>query len=344
MFRAFGCALVVGCFFAAPIALATPRTWDYHADGSWQAVSPSTTAPVSDPTLSKIEQMLENGRAADAKQLGVEWFKAHRQSPLADRALFVIAEAENRSGDPIVAFYYYDELLDEHPESELYSTAMQKQYEIADAFLRGKKRKFLGMPILGAEDEAIEMLYRIQQRSPGSPIAERALLRTANYYFATREYDLAEDAYGAFIRQFSRSPSVPEARLRQAYSAYAQFHGPRFEVTPLIDARERFLAVEAAHPDLARRADVRAMLAQIDATMAQKLYLRADFYHRTHEPQAAAFIYRYLIEAYPSSSDAAKAKAQLAKLPAWTKRIPEPKVQQDAEALRTHELAAPQVR
>ncbi len=288
--------------------------------------------------------MLQTGRAAAAKKLGVQWFLAHRDSPLADRALFLIAEAENRSDDPIEAFYYYDELLDEHPESQLYSAAMQKQYDIADAFLRGKKHKFLGLPILGAEDEAVEMLYRIQQRSPGSPIAERALLRTANYYFATRDYDLAEDAYGALHARIPAQSQHPRSKAPPGLLRLRAVPWPALRGDAPDRCAERLLAVEAEYPELARRADVRAMLAQIDATMAKGLYIRADFYRRTHEPRGTAFVYRYLIEAYPNSPEAAKARTQLAKLPQWTRQIPEPKVQQDAEALRTHELPVPQVR
>jgi outer membrane protein assembly factor BamD (BamD/ComL family) len=255
-----------------------------------------------------------------------------------------MTEAENRGGDPIVGYYYLDQLLDEHPESRLYSVAMQKQFDIADAYLRGRKRKFLGMPILSAEDEAIEMLFRVQQRAPKSPIAEKALLRTANYYFADRQYDLAEDAFGMFVSQYPRSPSAPAAKLKQAYSAYALFHGPRFEVTPIIDARERLSAIMVEYPQLAQTENIPALLETIDAAMARKLYLRADFYRRTHEPQAAAFTYRYLLTAYPNSADAPKAKVALAKLPAWTKQLPEPKIQQDAAVLRSEPIPMPKVR
>ncbi|HEX8521639.1 MAG TPA: outer membrane protein assembly factor BamD [Tepidisphaeraceae bacterium] len=320
------------------VASAQTKSWDYQSGGRWEQVQQLTTAPAapaSDPTLDRVEQLISAGRNSQARTLALKWFKTHRDHPLVDRCLFLIAQAEDRVGDPIRAFYYLDQLLDEHPETRLYAAAMQKQYNIADAYLRGRKRKLLGFPILTAEDEAIEMMYRVQQRSPQSPIAERSLLRTADYYFGDRQYDLAEDAYGAFIRQFGRSPSVPAARLKQAYSAYAQFHGPLFEVTPLIDARERLAMVVAEYPELARRENIPAMLEQIDAVMARKLFLRGDFYRRTHEPQAAAYSYRYLLKAYPNSADAPKAQARLMKLPLWARELPEPKVQQDAAALRS---------
>jgi len=344
MLARIGCTILFVSLITR-VCQAEPKTWEYVSAGQYQELKNPTTASTADPTLDRAEQLLLAGRAQASQEFAIAWFKSHKGNAQADRALYLIALAEDISGDPIRAFYYLDELLDEHPDSRLFAAAMQKQYDIGDAYLRGRKRKFLGMPILGAEDEAIEMLYRVQTRSPGSPIGEKALLRSADYYFADRQYDLAEDAYAAFIRQYPRSPSLPEARLRQAYSAYAQFHGPRFEVTPIIDARERLTAVMAQYPELAQQENIPAMLEQIDAAIARKLYITGDFYKRTHEPRAAAYAFRYLLRAFPNSAEAPQARQALAKLPSRALDMPEPKVQRDTTALRSEEpMPTPRVR
>ena len=71
-------------------------------------------------------------------------------------------------------------------------------------------------------------MLRVQQRSPGSPLAERALLRTADWYYSSADYDLAHDAYGVYVKNYPRSPMVPQVKLRQAFSSLAQFRGVRF--------------------------------------------------------------------------------------------------------------------
>jgi outer membrane assembly lipoprotein YfiO len=326
-------------------ATAQSRTWEQRGN-QWVEVTPqqAATAPAADPTLQRAEQLLSEKKADRAKELALSWYKRNHDSALVDRALFIIARAENRVGDGIRAFYYYDQLLDEHPESPLYATTLQKQYDIADSYLRGRKRSFMGMYVLGAEEEAVEMLYRVQQRAPSSPMAEKSLLRNADYYFADRQYDLAQDAYGFFIRQYSRSPMISTARLKQAYSAYALFHGPRFEVTPIIDARQRLATLMAEYPNLAEQENLPAMVEQIDQAMARKIWITADFYRRTHEPRAAAYNYRYLVSAYPESKEAQQASAQLRKMPPGSLDIPEPKVQQDTPALRTTPDPMPKVK
>jgi hypothetical protein len=55
--------------------------------------------------------------------------------------------------------------MDEYPESRLFYTALDMQYRIADAYLSGYKKRLLRMPVIDASEDAIEMMFRIQQRS-----------------------------------------------------------------------------------------------------------------------------------------------------------------------------------
>jgi outer membrane assembly lipoprotein YfiO len=220
-----------------------------------------------------------------------------------------------QQGNRIRAFYYFENLLDDYPESPLFVPALRKQYQIADRFLRGYRQRFLGLPLIEYEDEAVEMLYRIRQRAPGSQLAEQALLRTADYYFADAQYDLAADAYGWYTREHPRSPRTPRAKLRQAFSNYAQFRGLRFDATPLVDARAQLAEVIATYPELAEEERIAPVVERIDRTFAEKLFETADFYRRTGEPRAAVYTYRYLIAAYPNTPEAEKARRALEKAP-----------------------------
>jgi outer membrane assembly lipoprotein YfiO len=263
---------------------------------------------------------LQANRWQAAHDLLVPWLNTHPHAPDRDRAIYLLAEVYYENGDRIRAFYHLDELLDNHPESKLFFPALEFQYDIADAYLNGYKDTFLGMSILGRTDEAIEMLFRIQERSPGSPIAEKALKRTADYYFNDSEFDLAADAYESYIRAYPRSADIPQAKLRQAFSNLAQFRGPRFDATPLINARSQFKAIEVQYPELAAESNVPQWIDHIDADMAKKAYLVAEFYRNTGRPGGAVFMYRYVIQTYPNSTEAKMSQRELSRMPAWALR------------------------
>jgi outer membrane assembly lipoprotein YfiO len=240
--------------------------------------------------------------------------------------VWLLAESHYQLDDRIPAFYYLDELMDKYPDSRWYAAALQRQYDIADDFLTGHKIRFLGLSIFSATDEGIEMLFRIQERAPGSVLAEKALVRTADYYYASSDFDLAEDAYGAFVRDFPRSKDVPRVKLRRAYSALAQFRGVRFDATQIVDARAQLLEIMHDYPDLAAEEHVGEVIERIDVDCARKILLTAQYYERVHDPAGAAYHYKFLVETYPNSPEAATARQSLAKLPAKAQSGPQPPI------------------
>jgi outer membrane assembly lipoprotein YfiO len=317
---AFACFVFIGALRAPAAA---PQTWEFR-DGRWQSIAAPSTQPVSDPTLDHVEQLIQRGQNSTARKVALHWIDTHKGSALRDRALYLVAQALFQYGDRIRSFYYLDELMDEFPSSPLFYAALQKQYDIADAYLRGYKQRFLWIPMFTAEDEAVEMLYRIQQRSPGSPLAEKALRRTADWYYASSDFDLAADAYAAYVRAYPRSPDIARIRLRQAFSSLAQFRGVRFDATPLIDARAQLVDLAAAYPNLAEQENLISIVERIDNTFAAKIFTTADYFQRTGELRGAAYNYRFLIKTYPDSPEAAEARRRLDKMPASALAAPAP--------------------
>ena len=315
--------------FAAVAGADEKRTWELR-NGDWAevralATTKPTTAPAEEPVLDRAEQLLALGDFRPARKMLVAWIKVNKKSPVRDRCIFLLAEAFFQSDDRIKAFYYYDEFMDEYPESPLFQKALQKQYDIADAFLNGYKRIFLFFRVLDTSDEAVEMMYRIRQRAPGSPLAEKALLRTADYYFNDRDYDLAGDVYNIYIQNYPLSPQIPRVKLRKAFASLAQFRGVNFEATFIIDARLQLVAIQNEYPELAEENNVATVIEQIDSAFAKKLVETAQYYERVHEWRGAVYEYRFLKNTYPNSPEAASARARLDRMPVkWLDEPPPP--------------------
>lgn len=315
-----GCILSLFASLTLSVSAADDRkSYELTPDGNWQPIqqvapTPTPIPTVDDPTLARIAELLRANRFDSARGEVLRWLKGNVGSPSYDRGLYLMAESLKGNGEYVKAFYYCDQLLDEHPESPIYQNALQLQYEIADRYLLGAKDRLLGMRILGRQDAAIEMLFRIQQRAPGSPVAERSLLRTADYYWAAGEFDLAGDAYHAYAVAHPRSPLVPQVRLREAYSNLAQFNGANFDSTSVVNARTLLLQIKSDYPDLAAQENLDQKIELADRQLARKMYLNADFYRRTHHPEAAAALCNRLIEKYPTLPEADDARELLARV------------------------------
>lgn len=294
---------------------AAPTTWELQ-DNSWQQAETNQQAAPIDPELRRVQELIERHQGKAAKERVVRWIKSNPDHPQHDLSLLLLSDACYEYGDRIKAYYFLDELMDKYPSSPLFQKALQRQYDIADAFLNGYKLKFLGIPMIRATDEATEILYRIQLRSPGSQLAEKALLRTADWYYADGQFDLAGDAYAAYVRQFPRSPLAARVQLRGAFCSYAQFKGVKFDATPLLDARTQLVALVQNQPTLAREENIPEFISRIDRTFARKMLVTADFYRRTHQPGAAAFYCSELVRIYPDTEEAGSAKQMLNRLPA----------------------------
>ena len=313
---------------AAPAA--APPAWELKPGGQWQQATSPTSQPAPDDTLDRVEDMLQSKQSDAAHKLCLAWIRGHPNHPFRDRAVYLLGMANFMNGDRIESVYDFDEVMELYPNSRFFYPALEQQYIIADQFLRGYKRRFLGMAILDCTGEATEILYRIQQRAPGSPLAEKSLLRVADYFYSQSDFDLAFDAYAAYVRGYPKSPHVPRVRLRMAFSSLAQFRGIRFDATPIIDARQQLLDIARIYPDLAEQENVASIISRIDESLGRKLLDTADFYKKTHQPASSAYYYRYVIKQYPDSAEAKLAAQRLAQLPPEALLAPEPPVTRPA--------------
>lgn len=305
-------AIAAGMISSVALAETAPKTFELN-DGRFTEVPTTNPAalPKPDPALKRIESLIDRRQFGAARREVLPWLLSHKGDANYDLGLYLMAQALNGDGDPIKAFYYCDELLDTFPASAYFTAALQLQYDMADSLLAGRQLRLLGLPILDASEEGIEMMFRIQQRSPGSPLAERSLRRTADYYFAEGDFELAADAYGAHAKAYPRNPNLPEILLRQAFSNYAQFTGVRFDPTPLVNARAQMTELIQKYPEVAQRENIQSFVDSIDKTLARKLWVTADFYKRTHKPDAQKETLKVLVREYPGSDEAQDARKML---------------------------------
>jgi len=230
-------------------------------------------------------------------------------------ALYLLATAELELGEYHAANKGYERLLNDYPGSPYAERALEGRFRVAEQYLAGKRRKAMwGLLRIKDREGGLKILDDIIVNYPDTPLAEKAQLAKADYYYERHEFELAEDEYARFAHNFPRSRYQAKALLWSAYAALASFPGIDFDETSLLAAKERFEAFLRAYPDQARQFEVPVLLEQIANTRADKTVAIARFYERTGAPQAARYYYRATITRWPEAPAAAEARARLAAL------------------------------
>lgn len=291
-------------WFAGPAS--AQQHYTLTDEDTWKQ-SQSADPATPEGQLLEARKALAAGDYSRAETIASDWIKHNERHPLLAEAYLIRGDALVADSDEYEALFDYETIARLFPGSETFITALQRELDIAKRYAAGYKRKLWGMRILGAEDEAEEIFIRVQERMPGSRLAEDAGMQLADYYFDRQKMSLAATAYDLFLRNYPHSDQLDKARRRLIYSYLASFKGPEFDAAGLFEARARLQSLKVAQPIEAQRLGADALLIGIDERDALKMFETAKWYLRTGNPIAAELTIRRLVKKYPRSAAAADA-------------------------------------
>lgn len=297
---------------ALPLCVASADDLEF-TDGTWVKVTPPAEGSV-EAKVARIRKQVEQGKSGKAIKAARKFLKNHADNRACEEVLMLAGQAEMNRGRYYKAYGWFEKQLGRYPSGAHFNRSLNYEYDIAEAFLRGRKRRIGVIFRIGARDEGLEILSRIAEHARGSGTADKALMRIADFHFHRAQYPEAADAYDFYLVRFPKSPSAAHATFQAARATYAQFKGVAFDDTPLIDAEQRFANFEARFPLAAKRAGVRKKLVQIHSLRANKVYADARFYERVDRLDAAKYYYKQVIELYPNTSWADSARKDLDRL------------------------------
>jgi len=281
------------------------------ASGQWvESPPPVPGTALGDLQLARQAYAEEEYRRAH--RLIERWLKTYSpDEPYRTDALLLRAEIEIARRDYYKAHRHLQELLDEFTGTGAAERAMEHEFVIAEVFLSGVKRKWLGMRILSAEDTALEILDEISATYPDSQLAVTAVRTKARHFYDRGEFALAEMEYSRLVQEFPRSRYARQAMRRSADAALASFAGIDFDDAPLIEAEERYLDYLASYPGAAEQEGIGQTLQTIHDRRAAKEYSVGWYYERTGHPASAALYYESTCRNWPETIAASQARERL---------------------------------
>jgi len=320
-------ACLAPCLLAALLgarsALAQAQRYELDALDRWKKVADAD--PTSEEAqLLSARRALAEGEHARAERLATAFLERYPLSRYRADALLVRGDAL-RAEDEYEALFEYEELCRRYPGSEVFVPALEREYEIALEYAGGLKRRFFGTArIVDAREDAEELLIRVQERLPGSDLAERACMSLCDFYFDRREMMMAAEAYRIFIENYPRSAQVSKARLRLIYAFLAGFKGPEYDASGLLEARAKLKSLQSLQPSLAEQVGAESILFRIEESEAAKFLTTANWYLEVGDPISAELFVRRLVQRHPKSIATIEA---LRIVPGIVARLPESVVQ-----------------
>ena len=287
-----------GLFATAECALAQT---DYTLD-EFDRWKPSEVPSPVDEQLQQARVALANGDAARAKNLSDNFLENNPLGQGRAEAFLILGDAQLALGNEYKALFAYEDVARRYSSTSSFIPALEREFEIAKAYAHGLRKKFLGtFRWLDAGDDAQEIFIRIQERLPGSELAEKAGMELSDYYFRIRDMPLAADSYDLFVQNYPRSKQVNKAKLRLIYSYYAQFKGPQYDASGLREATSRLKLLQADDPALAQQIGAEALLVRVYESEAAKLLNDAMWYQSMGDYISTELTLRSLVNRFPKS-------------------------------------------
>ncbi|MFI0347960.1 MAG: outer membrane protein assembly factor BamD [Chthoniobacterales bacterium] len=243
--------------------------------------------------------------------------RSHPFSKEASTAQFAVAQLLKQKGDFDASFKAYTYLLQKYPETPHFEEAVAEQVKISNAFLQGRRVKFLGLPAFSGIEKAQDMYETILSIAPYS---KYAALTQFNLGLALERQGKANEAIASYQKLIDKYPnsSIGDDALYQIGYVYMRLGtaGKSQDLSALKEAQNNFQDFLVQYPNSEKSLQAQENM-KVMMTRESKDTLRiAKFYDFSKAYQASALYYNEVIRKFAQTPNATVAKGRLGELKA----------------------------
>jgi tetratricopeptide (TPR) repeat protein len=191
--------------------------------------------------------------------------------------------------------------LDEHPVSLFYNAALEREYDIASAFLAGQKRRAFGIFMIRGYDDGEVMVRKIADKAGNSTIAQRALVTLARSYEDRKLYLEAYDVWTEIAVRWPTGEKGEQSLLAMATTMHSAYKGPNYDDAPIKSAEGYYGLYKLRYPEIAEDKGVDQQINNAEEQIAYKYLNIADYYADTGDVQSAMIYYNYVLDQRPDT-------------------------------------------
>jgi outer membrane protein assembly factor BamD (BamD/ComL family) len=281
-----------------------------------RAASAPRTLNVDEQAMLEARRLLASLQASRAEDVLDAWLErnAGGQSPQVPEAYYLRGNAKLAQDDEFEALYDYEEVIKNYPASEFFVTSLERELDVSKLYFGGRRKPGLwGIRMDDGTGVAEEIVLRINERMPGSKLAERALMTMADHYASKRDLPMAVETYDTFVKLYPRSELRQKAMQRRTYATVAQFKGPAYDSSILTDASIQIENFQLEYPGVAQEAGLTdGLQARLDESRAASMLNTAQWYLRRDDPVSARITLVRLVKRHPKTASAQEALTLIA--------------------------------
>ncbi len=269
------------------------------------------------------EALFRQAKYDDASSLFLKAARKWPDSPIEEDALFFEAECQFFSDRYSKANDSYAELLKKYSNSRYLDRSIARKFAIALYWEKSHRANphwvvtpnFTDKtrPWFDTEGNAIAVWNDVRLKDPTGPLADDAVMATANAYFIDGQWEEADYYYSIVRRDYPKSNFQVQAHLLGLQCKLKKYQGPEYDNTPLKEANDLIDTMLKQFPNelqgererlLAARTDLRGQLAQRD-------WNRAEYFAKSDHIGAARIYYDSIVKEYPGSNVAQLAQDRM---------------------------------
>jgi len=236
--------------------------------------------------------------------------KDYPKSSEAAESQFYLGQIADDQGDLWGAYLAYQKVIDKYPFSERIADIIEREYNIAEKFMSGAKRKALGVTI-PVENPAVEIFKKVVENSQYGPLAPKAQYKLGLVLKSLMQFYEAEDAFNKVVTNYPDSEWAAAARFQIASCRAGLSRGPAYDQVASKEAKDKFEDFVRSHPDVELSKEAEKNIESLGEREAQGNYEVGRFYEKQKEYKAAELYYNSVISSSPRSAWAAKSFERL---------------------------------
>jgi outer membrane protein assembly factor BamD (BamD/ComL family) len=295
----------------------------------WRPMFKPAKDPKADAEYQSALNLFQQGKFAEAQKAFAKIAKDRKGTPWGENSQFYLAETYFQGQNYVKAHDNYEALMKDYAWTEHRDKVAAREYEIAKLWLlqgdpgapKEKRIDFLGhfdgrLPLVDTGGSALQALEHVQHNDPTGPLADDAALAVADFHVKHKDYESASIYYEHFMRDYAKSPYLHQVYFDAIDARMKGYLGPDYDASGLEKARDLVRKAMKIFPDedQAKTEGLFHTLDLINDAEAEKRFKQAMYYKRVRKVASAEYYFGHILQRWPNSPWAVKAKTELAEL------------------------------